>query len=394
MKKAIISVFVILCFGLSGCFFPSGKEIENYNTIQVMGIDVSEEDPSQIEVTIISKAEKGSGTESGGSMTVNTYWASGTTVFETQRGIRASEDKITFLGYVDYILIGEKAAKDDFTKYFDYFVRDHETRLSPKVFVVRDCSVKEFINTTSSSEMFLVDRLNNLVSGKDILANTTQTRVVQVMGSLDNRCASTVIPALKCEEHKNHEMTGEPPTNTVIADGYAVIKDFKLAGFIEPECAPGYNFLTNVVDSFPVSIKDGTGAYVGLEIVESNTKAEAHFDGDKLESVTYKTFATSTLPEQQSREKITTREGVTFMCSEQSEKVKLLMENAIKTSKDLKTDCIGLGEKIRMKYPYKWEKIKDKWVEMYPDIKIDVVVDSQIARTYDIVLPNGYEGKE
>ncbi len=397
MKKAVIPIFTIVCMVLSGCgsFFPAASEIEDYDTIQIFGIDVSEEDPSQIEVTLISKSEKSSGTETNGGMIINTYWASGPTAFEAQRGLRAKEDKVTFLGYVDYILIGEKAAQDDFTKYFDYFVRDHETRLSQKVFVIRGCPVKEFIKETSSSEIFLAERLDSIISGKDILANTTDIRVIKVMGMLDNTKVSTVIPALVCDELFNHDITGEMPEEHVSADGYAIIKDFKLAGYIEADCAAGYNFLTNAVDSVPVSVKDNTGAYVGLEVVKSETKVEARFDGDKLEGVTYRTFVTSTLPEQQSREKITTREGVAFICSEQSETIKLLMEAVIKTSKDLKTDCIGLGERIRMQYPYKWEKIKDKWKEIYPELNIDVSVDSEIARTYDIVLPNGYQkGKE
>ncbi|PKM72172.1 MAG: hypothetical protein CVU91_10610 [Firmicutes bacterium HGW-Firmicutes-16] len=396
MKKVVIPIIVMLLTTLSGCegFFPAASEIESYDTIQIIGIDVSEDDPSQIEVTLISKAEKSTGSETSGGVTINTYWASGPTAFETQRGLRAKEDKVTFLGYVDYILIGEKAAQEDFTKYFDYVVRDHETRLSPKVFVIRDCTVKDFIKKTSSSEMFLADRLDNIINGKDILANTTETRAIKVMGMLDNTKASTVIPALECDERHNHDITGEMPEKHVDANGYAIIKDFKLAGFIEADCASGFNFLTNVVDSYPVSVKDNTGAYVGLEVVKSDTKMEAHFDGDKLEGVTYKTFVTSALPEQQSRQKIATREGVAFMCSEQSQTIKLLMEDVIKTSKELKTDCIGLGERIRIQYPYKWEKIKDKWKEMYPELKVDVSVDSEIVRSYDFILPNGYQKGE
>lgn len=391
MRKAVIPLFVVLCIALSGCggLLPSGEEIEAYDTIEVLGVDVSEEDPSQIEVSLISKAEKGSG-----GMTVKTFWASGPTAFEAQREVRASEDKVTFLGYVDYVLIGEKAAQEDFTKYFDYFVRDHETRFSPKVFIVRDCSVKELMNQTSSSEMFLANRLRNIVSGAGILANTAKVNVIEVMGMLDSKYAPTIIPALKCEEVKGHKINGDLPEKAVVADGYAIIKDCKLVGFIEDEAAMGYNFLTNKVESCPISVGDPGGGYVALEVIDAKTKVEAHFSGDKLEGVTYKTNITNNIPEQQSREKITTRAGTEYMSSEQSQIVKALMENVLKTSKELKADCTGLGEKIRMMHPYKWEKIKDKWTEIYPELKIDVVVESKIARTYDIILPNGYQGKD
>jgi len=391
-KQTAISIVVLLCISLSGCkgFLPTGNEIEAYDAIQIIGFDISEDDPTQIEVTLASKVEKGS-SEGGGSVTIKTVSESGPTAFEAQRKIRAKEEKITFLGYVDYVLIGETAAKTDFTKYFDYFVRDHETRQSPHVFIVKGCTAKEMIEKTSSKTLFIADRLSNIISSADIMGNTGNVRVIDVAGMLDNKDAATIIPAIKCGEAENQKRSGEMPEKVIVTAGFAIIKDFKLTGYIEGSGTLGYSFLVNKVSSCPISVQDYTGAYVGLEVIGSQTKAEARFNGDKLEGVTYKTSIRNTIPEQQSRVQINTKYALDDLDSKESEYVKTLMEKVIDTSKKYRTDCFGLGEKIRMQYPYKWEKIKDNWSEIYPDLAIDVDVEAEIKRSYDINLPNGYQ---
>ena len=393
IRKTLVPIFVLLCILSSGCttLLPQGTEIEKYDEVQVIGFDVSEEDPSQVEVTLIAKIDKPG--DGGSGVTIKTVSASGPTAFEAQRKLRAKEEKITFLGYVDFVLIGEKAAREDFTKYFDYFVRDHETRLSPMVFVVKGCSAKELITKTSSTKLFIVDRLSNIINGADLLGTTDKVKVIDAMNMLDNKFGAAIFPAIKCGIPENQKRTGEMPEKVITTAGYAIIKDFKLSGYIEENTALGYNFLTNKVSSCPISVKDFTGEYVGLELISSKTEVEAKFNGDKLEEVTYKTTISSTVPEQQSRANIFTRDAIDDLCLKESEYVKSLMEAAISVSKKNKKDCLGLAGKIQMQHPYKWEKIKDQWDEIFPDLAINVVVKSKIARTYEINLPNGYQGE-
>ncbi len=393
IRKIMIPVFVLLCFSLSGCknILPHGIEIEKYDAVQVIGIDVSEKDPSKVEVTFISKIDKSS--DGGSSVTIKTISESGPTVFEAQRKLRAKEEKTAFLGYVDFILIGEQAAREDFTKYFDFLVRDHETRLSPNVFVVKGSSAKELITQTSSTKLFISDRLSSIIMGSHILGNTSKVTVINTIGMLDNKNVATVLPAVKCEMPKDQNRTGEMPEEVINAAGFAIINDNKLSGYFDGNSALGYNFFTNNIDSCPISVKDKSGVYVGLELINAKTEVEAKFNGDKLEEVTYKTSFVSNVPEQQSRENLFMKDGVDDLCSKQSAYVKSLMVDAIGKSKACKKDCLGLAGKIQMQHPYKWEKIKDQWNEIFPELAINVVVESNISRTYEINLPNGYQGE-
>lgn len=395
MKKTrIIPIAILLCLSLSGCgdFFPKGKEMEKYDAATVIGIDRCESDPSRIEVTLLTKVDKSG--DGGGSVTIKTLSETGPTAFEAQRNLRGKEEKVTFLGYIDYFLIGEDAAKEDFTKYFDYFVRDHETRYTPRIFVVKDGTAKELIETTSSTKIFLTDQLENIVSAADILGNSGDVRILDAVNMLNSKTGATVIPAIRSKELENQKRSGEMAEKDVAAAGFSVIKDFKLAGYFDGSSILGYNFLMNKVKSCPISIKDMNGEYTALEVVYSDTSSENKFEDGELKEVTYKVRVISTLAEQQSREKITTEEGVTDLENKQDEYISSVMSDAISTSKEFGADCFGLADKVRYQHPVKWEKIKDNWSDIYPDLTINIEVTSTIARTYDINQPIGYKGED
>lgn len=398
MKSRYVCCLALLTAAvLSGCkgnLMPTPDELDQFEIVQVVGIDKSSEDPSQIEVTLIIQSKTG-GQEKGssGSSNITVLSASASTVFEAVREIKASSDKIIFLGQVDYFLIGEEAAKEDFTKYYDLIQRGPDIRLSTKIYVVRDCPIKQFITETSSPEDFIVDRLDALKTDRDLLSDTDETTIIDVSSMLDTRRAATIIPALTCKEIKNKTSTGKLPERDIEVGGYAVIKDFKLVGYLDPEYAQGYNFLINKVSSCPVNVSDPSGACVSLELVRSDTDVIAHFDGNKLTGVTYRTHTYSNLEEQHSRENLLTDPILEELATKQSEVLHSKMQQVIDASMEFGIDCTGLGQIISLKHPFKWDHLKENWAEIYPELQIDIVVESEVARSYDINEPNGYEAE-
>ncbi len=79
----------------------------------------------------------------------------------------------------------------------------------------------------------------------NIFSNTNQVRIVDVSQMMDNVNVATVIPALSNVEIHDEEFIGEMPKKDVALKGYAVLKDFKLAGYIDENYSRGLNFITN-----------------------------------------------------------------------------------------------------------------------------------------------------
>jgi spore germination protein KC len=386
---------LLLCAVLSGCngnFLPASNELDQFEIVRVVGIDKSATDSSLVEVTFIMQTKtQSSGKGSSGSNIVTILSSTGPTVFDAARKLKASCDKIIYFGQVDYFLIGEEAAREDFSKYYDLIQRGPEVRLSTKIYLIRDNSAKEFLEATSSGEKFIADRLEGIQTDVDLLSNTNEVTAIDVTSMLDQSMAATVIPALRCEKAENKKSTGQLPEKDIQIGGYAVIRDFKLVGFLDEEIARGYNFLTNRVNSCPVNVTDSTGAYVSLEVIRSNTEVFARFDGDTLAEVTYRIHAFSNIEEQHSRADIYNNRELEELADKQSAVLRDAMVRIIEASKEYQIDCTGLGQAISLRHPFRWDKLRDSWVQIYPGLNINVKVESEISRSYDIVEPNGSE---
>jgi spore germination protein KC len=402
MSKKILKTLLCFVCGmlLAGCdkdVLPARGEIEEFEVMRVVGMDRSKEDPSNMEITYITESSKQSGSgdagSGGGPKEYGIMSSSGHTLFEAQRKLKSHSDRKMFLGYVDFILIGEEAAKEDFSKYFDFLTRDHELRFSPRVFIIKDGTAKDFMRQTTSVDKYVADRLDNVKADIENLSNFDEVTVNEVISMLDdNSSTGTVIPALKAVEIKDEMIIGgKLAEQDIETSGYAVLKDFKLVGFIDESISTGYNFLISKVKSCPVSVRDQTGQYVALEVINETTKVKTHFNGGTLEGVTYDTHIYVNIDEQHSKNDIYTQEGIDHLDAALSDAIRSQMEQVLARSKEFGVDCTALGEHIRFNNPYKWERIKDRWKELYPNLKIDVRVSTDIRRTYDIEKPNGSE---
>ncbi|MGI6778139.1 MAG: Ger(x)C family spore germination C-terminal domain-containing protein [Acetivibrionales bacterium] len=82
------------------------------------------------------------------------------------------------------------------------------------------------------------------------------------------------------------------------------------------------------------------------------------------------------------------------MESQQSEILKNEMENVLEKVVNFESDCLEICDRIRLKRPLKWHKIEDQWMQILPNIKFNIQVESNIRRTYEIREPSGYIGQE
>ncbi|MHB9093271.1 MAG: Ger(x)C family spore germination C-terminal domain-containing protein [Eubacteriales bacterium] len=41
-------------------------------------------------------------------------------------------------------------------------------------------------------------------------------------------------------------------------------------------------------------------------------------------------------------------------------------------------DIFGFGAAVSRKYPHEWEKIKDRWIDIYPDLDVELEVKTKL----------------
>lgn len=402
MKPRCLTI-VVLFLLLAGCksnFLPKPKEINDLQLVQVIGVDLDEDDPGQIRVTIASKnlevatghegGDSGSGSvKSGKKALIQT--ASGTTIFDAVRNIQTHSNKTLFWSHTDYYLVGEEAAKKDLIAFLDFFTRDHELRIEAKVLIVKGSTAKELIEQVNLSDFFIVDVLENLERSIDLLSISEEMKISQLMRFVDIHHSSARAPSI---ELVHHSAESRESRSEIDLSGYAIIKDLKLVGFIDRSIARGVNLITNNVESSIVNVTDLTGGKVSLEIIQSKTKVIPYFSKETLKEITIKVKVKSSLGEVQSNHKINRKQEIEFMEAQQSEILKQEMEKALRTVLAYGADCLNICDRIRLSRPLKWKKIEDNWLEIMRNVQYNIIVESKIERTYQINASSGNEVNE
>lgn len=402
MKRIIIcAVLILLLVNLTGCHenvLPQRIEIDDLHLVQVIGIDKLLDSDNDCMVTVASKdLEKGVGQDGSGGMGGSTgggvgkalvLSSVGKTMFDAIRNIQTHSNKTIFWGHSDYYLIGEEAARDNIVKYLDFFTRDHELRIEAKIYIVKGSTAKDLIEQFNQGEFYIFDKLGSLGKNLKLTSNSEEMKIHTLMRFIDIHHASARVPAIYLKVREDGKGSKIYDIETA---GYAIFSNFRLAGFIGTDISRGLNLIANTVESSIVAVKDLTGQDASLEIIDSNTQVVPKFKGDDLESITLKTKVISNLAELQSQTADINEKLISSMESQQSEILKKEMEQVLKKVQNFESDCLGICDKIRLKNPLKWRKIEDKWIQMLPDVKIDVQVESEIQRTYEIKEPSGYK---
>jgi Ger(x)C family germination protein len=370
------------------------SDIEQFEIIRVVGVDAADGDATtagHVEVTLLAgKPEPESDAEQeAAGMAYTLASESAPTAFEAISLLNARADRRQHLGYIDYYIVGEQAARDGIAKYTDFFIRDHETRFSSRVYIARDTTARELMALSCSSNGNLEDALDSMEETVNVMSNTSLVRVIDMMNMLDDRSAAAVLPALRCRLADGDGEGGDDPEFSLAPAGYAVLDGGGLTGFIEPEYARGYNFLTNRVRACPVSVEDDYGERAGFEIVSENTRVSARFDEDGVpREVVYSARVYANIAEQHSDADIFTPSARRRLSAGISEVIRSEMRRVIARSLTLGLDCTQLGERLRAAHPVKWRNIEKNWREIYPALRISVTVETEIMRVYSLREPS------
>lgn len=395
------ALFFIACMMLlTGCedgnFFPVRTEISQFELVRAIALDRSAR-PDYIRVTVISKQEgQEGGKEDSGqqgkpekkSQNARILSAEAESVNSAIRKFQQYSGKQLFLGHSIFCLIGEKAARENIAKYLDYVSRDQETRPNKQVYIVEGDAGSIF-EINAESPYFFSDRLKNIAESVELVSVSKKMKFYELINEMDkNESFASAVPAIRIIDRRD-EKGGFQKDFEV--DGYGIIKNFKLIGFIHNAEARAYNFITDQVKTGSIDVTDTYGNLVSMEILGSSTRIIPAFEGEKLSGISIKTKFETNINEMHGREDIFSEEAIHFLEKQQEKKIKSDMEACIKYAKKNKADFLDIGSRIKMRHPIIFEEMQSQWSEIFSGIPITIDVSSKINRSYDIVLPSGYK---
>lgn len=410
MKRQKLFLYIILStiLCLSGCkvssYFPSKAEIENLEFIRILGIDKSPQNPEEIRVTMLYMARESQpggkaggnsdGDQKGEASKIRTVVWEGRTVSEAIKGAQMISERQIFLGHVFAVIIGDEAAREGITKYIDFISRGMELRLNNNVYIAKGSTAEDLIVKSSQSGKSLPDTIEHFQKNYEATSASGSLKLIELMGKLDGENNGIFIPALKIVAQESDSAQGgeKGRENIVIElDGYGIIKGHMLIGYVDKQLSSAINILNNKYVSGDIIVSDPYGYAVTLEVIEMHTKKEYKFNGDDIESVMLNIIVNSNVGEQHSNKNIYDKASLEYLFEQQADAVKDSVYSIVEYAQKHNVDVLGFGKSLFQKHPVKWERIKDDWDSIFPNLKVDIDVKSRILRTYDITQPNSME---
>jgi len=405
VKTIVILLIITILVALNEQMLPQRKEITDIAVVRIKGLDMIGDEAVLSAVSIDTQGESASSSSSGDGETSgnNSVLVSKGSSFKlAEKDAQAYTDKAIDAGHLRYTFIGEETAKNDFNAPISYIATNEEIRLSTKVYIIKGYTSEEFLAKVINNRYDISEKLRNITENNKQLGLTTDIELKDIMGRIEADINKGIVPVLELQEEKVISQ-GESSSSSGDSDssessnnrenqnvnfnlgGYAVFKDLKLVGYLTTEQSIGYNFIKNYIQSIALTVKSLSNKKLEIGLTEANTDIEFEFDGNIVKKVKIEVRAKANLEETDLVNKYFTPEERTNLEQQIKDQIKGNIESAINVAKELDVDYFNLTEDIlSKKHPYKYEKTKNNIDNIWKDVEVEVTVEAEIERDYDV----------
>lgn len=370
MRRAAALACLLLAFTLAGCtgdgILPRSTEMSEIELILTMGIDVTED--GEAELTLLGGQKSFEGEGGGQQPEVLVSRADTFTMAAKDAGLIS--DKRVFLGNIEFILVGEEAARRGLGEITDYLIRDKDVRPGTRL-----CLVKG-----SAGELIAAQRDKNGLPGRlDALIKNAGERALMFGFTLADAASrqaqggDMVMPSLL------------PDGDSVTAFGCGVISKGRLLRFMDKEQTAGYVLGAGLAGGDVIELHGRDGGTAAFDITRLGVRARPVIREGTVRAIRFDLSFRMGLNETTGA--VTGKESREYYEREAEALLEGRVRSALDAARGL--DVFGVGDRIRAFHPYIWEKIKDDWTELYPALPVFVHADGVFERTYDLKEPLG-----
>lgn len=294
----------------------------------------------------------------------------GQSIFEMVRDMLGQSSKGLFWEHIQCIVISEAAVKEaGLGPILDFFRRDPEMRWRIRIIVTPGEARKllEFQPPTGEpGAIYLNGLLRN--HPRNLHVPGARTDLGFTSQSLDNKQVVILPRVVKSGD-------------VVKAGGAAVFKVDKFVGYLDEKEVEGMKFVFGTEKSgiITTECKDSPGQLVVFELFNHDTRLKAYAEGDNIYYVLDITMrgnlgeVTCSLNHDTTDPKYLKEAEVAI-----AEEVKRVILLSLQKSQAMNVDCLHLGAVLKKDDPKAWERVKDRWDEIYPTVPMFVSVNVSI----------------
>ncbi|MDR7071571.1 Ger(x)C family spore germination protein [Fictibacillus barbaricus] len=384
-KKLILLFLLTLSPLLSGCW--NNRELEELGLAVAMGID-KEDGKYVVTVQLVNPSSIASKQMDTTRAPVVTYQEKGDTIFDAIRRLTKTSPRKTFYPHLKVLVLGEKIAKEGFSKSLDLLARDQEFRSDFFVVVAKGHRADEVLNILVPVEKIAAQNIfSKLKTSEEVFAPSYALTFGKLIDDLTSEGTEPVITGLKITGNpkEGEKMSNLQTANPKVRLKYinlAVFKKDKLKGWLNEHESKGYNYFNDNVKSTIVTVPclDKKKDRLSVEIIDTHTKVKSKMENG-IPHVHAEVNAKANVGEV----------GCSINLTKQAtiDEIQKLVEHdihgkiteaIIAAQKKYKIDFLGAGKVIHRADPKYWKRAKKGWDEKFVNIKITSKVNVHIDK--------------
>lgn len=353
-----LALILACCLMLSGCSgLPTSREMGDMALLRTMGVDTA---PQGVAVTVSTGPRaKGLQAEGEKALVLSAREESLSAACLAMQGL---SDSYVFFGYVDQLLLGEDLAQAGIRPVLDYFARDVELGLGAQLWLIRDGSAQEAVE--SGGEEGVDGRLSTLqTDGKLGVAAISRTAGEVYTDLLEQGAA--FVPALMAEEAEDASLT---------ESGYGILKEDRLIGYLEGNAARGLELLAGRAPAEVLTVKLEDNP-VSARVISSRATPRLLFREEVPVGLRLACQIELELTEYSSPLNQGQREKLSAVLERE-----LLerLEQTLTKLRQWQADCVGLGLRSAMNNPGKWQDIEQTWPAWFEELQPEIILQIKV----------------
>ncbi len=373
-RLAVAVILVITCMLASGCW--NYREIDEFAIVAGTALDIHEDGTLHVTVEVVDIA-------ADGQISYKPIYleADGKSLFDAIRQIVSMDGKRLYWSHAKLIILSQKIAEQDVSKYLDFFYRDAETRVDIWMVVSMEKTAEEVLRSKGQLKPIISFQIDDTMRSQKSISRFPYIELYEFFDRLFYENISPVLPTVRLVEQNNEK--------TPQVEGTAIFKDKKLIGTLDAEDTRCMLWLRNELKGGVLVIKNvaDTGDDVTLEIFKSKTEVTPILE-DGIFTIKANVEMTVNIGEINGSTNFMSEDGVKKLKAAAEKQIETEIEATFEKVRDkYDSDIFGFGRKVDMKMPYVWNQIKNDWDEMFSEVQLEVNVDVNIRGSATIKTP-------
>lgn len=378
----------LLCLSLTGCWDQS--ELQERGFVLAAAIDVND-DPGidtglrriesfthafggnpyrlSLQVLKLGAAESSDKEKKGGGKTY-TLSNTGISMFDMVRDMRGQSSKRLWFEHIQTIVISEAAIKKaGLSKLLDFFQRDGEMRWRTRVYITPG-KAQEFMDfkppTGEPGGIYLAGMAKQHT--KDAHIGAARTDLGFTNATLDND-GDPILPRVELVKDK------------VKINGLAMFKQDRFVGYVDEYTVKGIRYIRGTERSALVLFECPVhpDEFAVFELFRHHTKLTPHVQGDSI-WFTLDVAMRGNLAEVSCGKEHDTSDPVYIEKARMAfaKAVEKNIAHSLQKCQEMNVDALYFSRMLKAYEPKTWEKVKDRWDEIFPTIPLYASVNVTI----------------